>query len=284
MTNARSLTATVWYLLTQHLGLRGRQEHHEMYVEDFTIKCDDSGRRFLTFTEGCTKTRPGGLRKKQRIVIPKMFETKDVNRCPLIIFEYFLSKRPVTLRSSGPIYLAIINNPKTEVWFKVSRLGVNSIDNLMKSLIKSADIKTDKHLTNHSARRTVVKKLKKSGHSKDEIIEITGHANTKGLDPYDSGDEEHQRKMSHAIDQHTDQAPGPSHSGFSVKTYTQDTLPKKSYQFFSEENYRSTPSVPSVNYNFYNCKVSLGTGPENEQSTKIQKRRRVICSSDSSQE
>ena len=182
MTNARSLTATVWYLLTQHLGLRGRQEHHEMCVEDFTIKCDDSGRRFLTFTEGCTKTRSGGLRKKQRIVIPKMFETKDVNRCPLIIFEYFLSKRPVTLRSSGPIYLAIINNPKTEVWFKVSRLGVNSIDNLMKSLIKSADIKTDKHLTNHSARRTVVKKKKKSGHSKDEIIEITGHAN-HGLRP-----------------------------------------------------------------------------------------------------
>ena len=28
---------TLWFRLTQHFGLRGRQEHHTMNIEDFTI-------------------------------------------------------------------------------------------------------------------------------------------------------------------------------------------------------------------------------------------------------
>ena len=32
----RALLNTMWWLLTQHFGLRGRQEHHPMKVEDFT--------------------------------------------------------------------------------------------------------------------------------------------------------------------------------------------------------------------------------------------------------
>ena len=33
--NPRALINTMWWLLTQHFGLRGRQEHHNMKVEDF---------------------------------------------------------------------------------------------------------------------------------------------------------------------------------------------------------------------------------------------------------
>ena len=37
----RSLINTMWWLLTMHFGLRGRQEHHDMMVEDFSIEKDD---------------------------------------------------------------------------------------------------------------------------------------------------------------------------------------------------------------------------------------------------
>jgi len=33
--NSRALINTMWWLLTQHFGLRGRQEHHNMKVEVF---------------------------------------------------------------------------------------------------------------------------------------------------------------------------------------------------------------------------------------------------------
>ena len=39
----KSLIATMWFALTQHFGLQGCQEHHDMYVEDFTFSKDDSG-------------------------------------------------------------------------------------------------------------------------------------------------------------------------------------------------------------------------------------------------
>ena len=57
----RSLINTMWWLVTMHFGLRGRQEHHDMMVEDFSIEKDDDGVEFITFSEGPTKTRQGGL-------------------------------------------------------------------------------------------------------------------------------------------------------------------------------------------------------------------------------
>ena len=37
----RSLINTMWWLMTQHFGLRGRQEHRQMKVEDFLLEQDD---------------------------------------------------------------------------------------------------------------------------------------------------------------------------------------------------------------------------------------------------
>ena len=34
-----------------HFGLRARQEHHDMMVEDFSIEKDDDGVEFITFSE-----------------------------------------------------------------------------------------------------------------------------------------------------------------------------------------------------------------------------------------
>ena len=159
----KSLINTLWLLFTQHFGLRGRQEHHDMKVEDYTFKIDDEGNNFLTFAEGITKTRQSGLREKSRLTIPKMFENpSEPSRCPLAIFQFYLSKHPLEYRQSGPFYLAIISNPTTDIWFKKSAIGVNTINNIMKSMKTNSPLSNSKkRLTNHSARKTVVKKLKK---------------------------------------------------------------------------------------------------------------------------
>ena len=275
----QSLTNAMWFLLTQHFGLRGRQEHHAMKVEDFVFKTDDDGNKFITFREGMTKTRGGGLHKKERLVVPKMFESGDRERCPVMIFETFLSRRPLQLRNTGSLYLAIIGKPQSDIWFKVSKLGVNSIDNIMKSMVTSANLETSKKLTNHSARKTVIKKLRKSGKSRSEIIEITGHSKERGLDPYDSGDECQQREMSLKIDQ-----PGPSSSH--LKTFSKDSLPqKRTFKLLSEEMEKKlTENVAGTTYNFFNCNVNISKDPE-KQVTSCKKRVRVVYSStESSQE
>ena len=121
----------MWFLFTQHFGLRGRQQHHTMRVEDFIINREDENNEYVTFSEGVTKTRQGGTRQKQRNVVPKMFATGG-ERCPIQLYREFIPRRPEELKTSGPFYLGYIDNPATDVWFKKSTLGVNSLDNIMK--------------------------------------------------------------------------------------------------------------------------------------------------------
>ena len=150
----------MWWILTQHFGLRGRQEHHSMNVEDYNFCRVDRGIEYVTFKENPTKTRQGGLNSKRRQVLPKTFAAGGP-RCPVGPLKYFLSRRPPELRESGPLYLAVTERPKTEVWYKKQRLGIHSIDQMMKNIVKSTPVAlSGKKLTNHSARKTLANKLR----------------------------------------------------------------------------------------------------------------------------
>lgn len=89
----QALLSTMWWLLTQHFRLQGRQEHHQMKVQDFTLPRDD-GNEFLTFAEGPTKTRQAGHRAKIRLVTLKMFATGNEERCPVMLSKRYPEKRP----------------------------------------------------------------------------------------------------------------------------------------------------------------------------------------------
>ena len=43
-----ALLHTVWFMLTQHLGFRGCQEHQFAEVQDFKFQIDDAGTEFVT--------------------------------------------------------------------------------------------------------------------------------------------------------------------------------------------------------------------------------------------
>ena len=108
------------------------------------------------------------------------------------------------MKKTGPSYLVVIDKPQTSaVWYKKTPMGKNTINNIMKTMKEDSPLKDvcpEKKLTNHSARKTVVKKLKSSGIPKCEIKNITGHNSKQGLDDYDSGDENEQKIMSNVID------------------------------------------------------------------------------------
>ena len=52
----KSIIASRWWQLTQHFGLRGRQEHHSMRVEDFSFQKNETGASYIVYAEGMTKT------------------------------------------------------------------------------------------------------------------------------------------------------------------------------------------------------------------------------------
>jgi hypothetical protein len=100
--NPQSLANMMWWLLTQHFRLHGRQEHHEMRVENFCLQRDDNGIEFVTFAEGVTKTRQGVLRAKPRLVKPKMFTNGNYTKCPVALFKKYIERRPTGMNTTGP--------------------------------------------------------------------------------------------------------------------------------------------------------------------------------------
>jgi len=144
-----------------------------MKVEDFTLQRDDDGNEFPTFAEGPTKTKQGGLHVKTRLVSAKMFATGNEERCPVMLFKRYPEKRPSEMKKSGSFYLNVIDKPVSSVWFKKTPMGKNTIKNNMKECSPLKDLCLEKNLTNHSERKTVVKKLKGFGIPKCEIKNIT---------------------------------------------------------------------------------------------------------------
>ena len=71
-------------------------------------------------------------------------------------------------------------------------MGINSINSFMKTMATQAELQ-GKKLTNHSARKTFVKKLKAANQPRSAIIGVTGHTNERSLADYEEGDENEQK-------------------------------------------------------------------------------------------
>ena len=168
-----ALTNVNFKNLSEHFGFRGRQDHYDAYVQDFEVAwIQIQGRELakcVRFNENPTKTRSGGLSAKHRKTPQEMWATDGGPRDPVQLFEEFLRRRPLEMRTSGPLYLAIIQRPKTEVWYAKSRMGEHKLGSIMKTLAQTISI-DGKKISNHSTRKAVVAKLKKAGQPRHKII------------------------------------------------------------------------------------------------------------------
>ena len=111
--NEKILTNVNFKNLTKQLGFRSRQEHYDVYVEDVIIRQREDGTEVVEFREGSTKTRNGGLTNWRRTTPQAMFNTDGGKSDPVRLFKLWLSKRLEVMKNTGPLYLSIINRPKS---------------------------------------------------------------------------------------------------------------------------------------------------------------------------
>ena len=195
------LTQTVWWNNCLHFRIRCREEHHRLKIEQFCLEIEENGRRYISYTEGLRKTRNKGLNCKPRLIFPKMYMNKT-ERCPLAFFLFFKSKRRVEFRSMGPFYLTVIDAPLIDVLYKNQAMEVNTINKMLSRMKKKwplEELSANKKVTNNSERKTTVRKLKSFKFPKCETKNIIGHCSERGLDAFDSGNEDEMLAMSSAI-------------------------------------------------------------------------------------
>ena len=64
--NPKSLNYTVLYVISQQFGMRRRQEHRQLRVEELKLVHDPSGKTIhMEWVEVLTKTRQGRLSKPE---------------------------------------------------------------------------------------------------------------------------------------------------------------------------------------------------------------------------
>ena len=151
-----------------------------------------------------------------------------------------------------------------------------------------------KKLTNHSARRTVINKMRRNNIPKSDIIAVTGHRTEAGLDAYDSGDEDQQFHLSRAIDNL------PASKSIAPPQRVQRRIAPNDPRVLNT-NFSLIPSfappAPSP-FQFFNCTVNIQQNSNDNQnkisitgssttSTSLsprKKRKYIIYSDESSQE
>ena len=190
------------------------------------------------------------------------------------------------MEKSRPFYLQQIVNPLTNVWYKNTPIGINSISSMIKDFISNSPLQnSEKHLVNHSTRKALVKKLKQQQVPKSEIISITGYTSEAGLDAYDSGDEVKQKKNVSFYWQPSTCQPAASKNKYSISP-NNPTIQSPSFSSFPNDDqfYQNINEHP---FSFNNCTVHfyMNNKVQNVSSSvdNPRKRRKIIYFRDSSQ-
>ena len=130
------------------------------------MKNSNGDLEYVEWNERETKTRHGGdLQGGGRAFEPKLFSPPDVpsERCPIVAFLAYKSKRPDTmLKAESPFYLAINHKPRNpNLWYKNSPMGENTLGTMMSRMAKRAGLVGK--ITNHSLRWTSLITLSTGG-------------------------------------------------------------------------------------------------------------------------
>ena len=202
ISSPEALLNTLWLNNSLHFGLRGCTEHRNMCWGDVKLLKTASGVEFLQFNERQTKTRTGTNYRDVRAVIPKMFATDGSNRDPVMIYKFFAEKRPQEMNNDeAPFYLAVNDTTKADSlknWFKRNAVGVNKMNNLMKTMTEKAGIENPR-LRNHSSRKTMVQTLSENNFPPTQIAQLSGHKNLKSIENYSHVSTEQQMNMSRVL-------------------------------------------------------------------------------------
>ncbi len=129
-----------------------------------------------------TNTRSGETERSTngdaRAFNPKMWATpQKPERCPVALFRQFAAKRPPEMCSPDSLLYLVINHKHTtrSFGYKRSRLGVHSIDSMMK-IAAAGQLP--------GARKTMVTTLCQNNTPDSVVMQLTGHKSVQTLNHY----------------------------------------------------------------------------------------------------
>ena len=180
-----SLLRNVWFHIVLFFCRRGREGQRSLKKTSFKLEVDGGGRRYVTMAhDELTKNHQGGLGDTSTSTekYARMYET-DMDNDGYKALQLYLSKL-------NPNNDALFQYPKKNwrpsdaVWFDARPIGVNKLDNMMKTISEMAGL--SKLYTNHSVRATAITLWSNAGVPNRHNMAISGHRNEQSLGHYNT--------------------------------------------------------------------------------------------------
>lgn len=175
-----------YFIAAKELAWRGN-EGSKVLVQHFQEESDNFGNKTnrIEYNPIFEKTAQGGAKKcaSSKWLIPN----PESDLCPVRLFRKLLQKRPKKV-SIERLFLTPNRGWKDDpkiAWYKNSPIGINTFSTWTKETATKIGIDTKaKKVSNHSHRATAVTHLAQAGVPEQELMKITGHANSNSIQPY----------------------------------------------------------------------------------------------------
>ena len=180
--DGKQVINTLIYYFGLNFSLRARQEQKNLIFGErsqITLERDDDGFERLCYIERFSKNRSFGLHQSRKE--PKMtflYANPDESRCIVSLYKFYIQHRPEShgLPGNEAFYLTPIPNPSTEVWFKSTPVGINTLAQAMSRIMSS--VGDGKFYSNTSLRRTAKTRLVEAGIPQELARKKTGHTSS----------------------------------------------------------------------------------------------------------
>jgi hypothetical protein len=234
---------------------------------DVTLNTASDGVKYLQLNERQTKTRTGENLSDVREVTPKIYEAEGESpeRDPIKIYEIYSMKRPNNFSNADdPFYIAPrtipLEDSKTNIWFLRQKVGERKLGDLMKKMKENGKLDINKRLTNHSARKYLLQKLREHNVEGTDIMQISGHKNVASINNYSKISEEKHKQISKILSNtETNALPLVPVTVVSNLPRTTSTCTNSTASSTSDVSCRSNPNVSSYCANTHNMSNEISS-------------------------
>lgn len=187
------LTMYVWYKMTLHFALRGREVQSKMKKTDIEVLHDETGEFVVPTRDFCSKNCQGGIDGREFVTAGRIQGPKQVAAIRLLLAKLHPDNERLFQRARQGIM-----QETDKTWFTRQVLGHNLLGNMMDRLGTYASL--SKRYTNHCVRSTAVTLLKSAGVEDRTVCLVTGHKNERSLNNYAQLDSAKCKDLSKCLD------------------------------------------------------------------------------------
>lgn len=198
VSDADGLLRAVYYYNCKAFGLRARDEHRKLTLNQVIFSEDATG-KFVEFRGRGNKIYKGGIQdRKFQDKSVKQYESPQNNRSIYKLLKLYQDSLHYVGISGGPFYRRPLKSITSRPRFSKAPLGVNSICKLLPVAAKIAGLKGN--ITSHSGKVSCATKLFRESVDEQLIMSRTGHRTTQSVRLYKREAPHHAKSLSTLLD------------------------------------------------------------------------------------